>query len=67
MLDDAPDILKGHPYTLYKLGLQAYGFDLSQMLIFLASLAEADLEFKGGRISHRVLLETLVFRFISME
>jgi len=65
--DDQPDVLKGHPYRLYKLSLQAYGFDLDRMLVFLALLAEADLEFKGGRTPHRVLLETLVFRFISME
>jgi DNA polymerase III subunit delta len=65
--NDTPDILKGHPYRLYKLSLQAYGFDLDRMLIFLASLAEADLELKGGKTPHKVLLETLVFRFISME
>ena len=66
MGDAMPALLKGHPYALYKLSLQAYGFDLDQMLAFLASMAETDLEFKGGQVSHRVLLETLIFRFISM-
>ncbi|MBW1671150.1 MAG: hypothetical protein JRJ43_02150 [Deltaproteobacteria bacterium] len=66
MGDALPALLKGHPYALYKLSLQAYGFDLDQMLAFLASMAEIDLEFKGGQVSHRVLLETLIFRFISM-
>ena len=66
--DALPAVLKGaHPYALYKLSLQAHGFDLDQMLDFLASMAEMDLEFKGGQVSHRVLLETLIFRIISME
>ncbi len=66
--DALPAVFKGaHPYALYKLSLQAHGFDLDRMLDFLASMAEMDLEFKGGQASHRVLLETLIFRFISME
>jgi DNA polymerase III delta subunit len=66
--DALPAVLKGaHPYALYKLTLQTYGFDLDQMLDFLASMAEMDLEFKGGQVSHRVLLETLIVRLISME
>jgi DNA polymerase III subunit delta len=61
-------MLKGaHPYALYKLSLQAHGFDLDRMLDFLASMAEMDLEFKGGQVSDRILLEVLIFRFISME
>lgn len=61
-------MLKGaHPYALYKLSLQAHGFDLDCMLDFLASMAEMDLEFKGGQVSDRILLEVLIFRFISME
>ncbi|MEA3384920.1 MAG: hypothetical protein U9Q89_00460 [Thermodesulfobacteriota bacterium] len=66
MGDALPAVLKGtHPYALYKLSLQTYDFDLDQMLDFLASMAEMDLEFKGGQVSHRVLLETLIFRLIS--
>jgi hypothetical protein len=48
------------------LSLQAHDFDLDRMLDFLASMAEMDLEFKGGQVPHRVLLETLIFRLISM-
>jgi DNA polymerase III delta subunit len=60
--------LKGaHPYALYKLSLQAHGFELDQMLDLLASMARMDLELKGDQVSHRVLLETLIFRMISME
>ena len=66
--DTPPAVLKGaHPYLLYKLSLQAHAFDLDKMLDLLASMAEMDLEFKGGQVSHRVLLETLIFRLISME
>lgn len=66
--DALPAVLKGaHPYALYKLSLQTHGFDLNRMLDFLASMAEMDLEFKGGQVSNRILLEMLIFRFISME
>jgi len=66
--DALPAVLKGaHPYALYKLSLQAHGFDLDKMLDLLTSMAGMDLEFKGGQVSHRVLLEILIFRLISME
>lgn len=66
--DALPPVLKGaHPYALYKLSLQAHGFDLDGMLDFLASMAEMDLEFKGGQVSNRILLEMLIFRFVTME
>jgi DNA polymerase-3 subunit delta len=66
--DTLPAVLKGaHPYALYKLSLQAHGFELDQMLDLLASMARMDLELKGDQVSHRVLLETLIFRMISME
>jgi DNA polymerase III delta subunit len=65
--DTPPAVLKGaHPYPLYKLSRQAHAFDPDKMLDLLASMAEMDLEFKGGQVSHRVLLEMLIFRFISM-
>jgi DNA polymerase III delta subunit len=66
--DTPPAVLKGaHPYPLYKLSRQAHAFDLDKMLDLLASMAEMDLELKGGQVSHRVLLETLILRLISME
>jgi len=66
--DTPPAVLKGaHPYALYRLGRQVHGFDLDQMLDLLASMAEMDLEFKGGQVSPRVLLETLIFRLVSMD
>jgi len=66
--DTLPAVLKGaHPYPLYKLSQQTHAFDPDKMLDLLASMAGMDLEFKGGQVSHRVLLETLIFRLISTE
>jgi DNA polymerase-3 subunit delta len=67
MGDDTPSILKGHPYSIYKLSQHASSFDLDYMMDILASMAGIDLQLKGNRVSHRLLLEMLIFRILSKK
>ena len=54
-----------HPYVLYKMSKRVQGFKLGHMLDLISSMAELDLEIKGGQVPDRVIIEQLIFRLIS--
>jgi len=56
-----------HPYVLYKMSRQVQGFELGHMLDLMSSMAELDLEIKGGQVPDRVIIEELIFRMISTK
>ncbi len=54
-----------HPYVLYKMSKWVQGFKLKRMLDLMSSMAELDIEIKGGQVPDRVIIERLIFRLVS--